>query len=196
MSLEEAPGIDLQDDHVVDWYLDRDIVFDAPPVPPADRHGGCLPASTPTTNFTTQNREPLLVNKVNTWALRPEAVTAIPNLFLAADYVRTHTDLATMEGANEAARRAVNGIIEVSGADVPLCKIWNLHEPLVLQPLRWLDRRRYRKGLPWKEELPFLFRVLHAALAYAHRLVAGKAHPAPAGVPDAADVRQPTPIAS
>ena len=29
--------------------------------------------------------------------------------FLAADYVRTYTDLATMEGANEAARRAVNG---------------------------------------------------------------------------------------
>ena len=56
-----------------------------------------------------RNAEPLLVNLVNTWALRPEATTAIPNLFLASDYVRTHTDLATMEGANEAARRAVNG---------------------------------------------------------------------------------------
>ena len=37
--------------------------------------------------------------------------TRIPNLFLAADFVRTHTDLATMEGANEAARRAVNAIL-------------------------------------------------------------------------------------
>ena len=36
----------------------------------------------------------------------------IPNLVLAADYVRTHTDLATMEGANEAARRAVNAILD------------------------------------------------------------------------------------
>ena len=33
-------------------------------------------------------------------------------MFLAADYVRTNTDLTTMEGANEAARRAVNCIID------------------------------------------------------------------------------------
>ena len=55
------------------------------------------------------NLEPLLVNTANSWEDRPDAVTRIPNLFLASDYVRTHTDLATMEGANEAARRAVNG---------------------------------------------------------------------------------------
>ena len=41
---------------------------------------------------------------------------ADPNLFLAADFVRTHTDLATMEGANEAARRAVNGILAATGS--------------------------------------------------------------------------------
>ena len=35
---------------------------------------------------------------------------------LAADYVRTHTDLATMEAANEAARRAVNGILCAAGS--------------------------------------------------------------------------------
>ena len=58
------------------------------------------------------NLEPLLVNTANSWEDRPDAVTRIPNLFLASDYVRTHTDLATMEGANEAARRAVNGILE------------------------------------------------------------------------------------
>ena len=43
------------------------------------------------------------------------AVTAIPNLFLASDYIQTYTDLATMEGANEAARRAVNGILDARG---------------------------------------------------------------------------------
>ena len=56
--------------------------------------------------------EPLFVNLIDTWKLRPEATTAIPNLFLASDYVRTYTDLATMEGANEAARRAVNGLLD------------------------------------------------------------------------------------
>ena len=57
------------------------------------------------------------MNLIDTWRLRPEAVTKIPNLFLASDYVRTDTDLATMEAANEAARRAVNGILEASGSD-------------------------------------------------------------------------------
>ena len=58
-----------------------------------------------------RKRRTLLVNLVDTWKLRPEAVSKIPNLFLASDYVRTYTDLATMEAANEAARRAVNGIL-------------------------------------------------------------------------------------
>ena len=62
-----------------------------------------------------ENLEPLLVNTAGSWDNRPEATTAIENLFLASDYVRTHTDLATMEGANEAARRAVNGILEQGG---------------------------------------------------------------------------------
>ena len=56
------------------------------------------------------------MNLVDTWPLRPEATTAIPNLFLASDYVRTYTDLATMEGANEAARRAVNGLLDAASS--------------------------------------------------------------------------------
>src|SRR5207302_493233 len=48
-----------------------------------------------------KNEEPLLVNQVDTWSLRRESFTDIPNLFLASDYVKTYTDLATMEGANE-----------------------------------------------------------------------------------------------
>jgi len=56
-----------------------------------------------------------LVNTINSWDLRPYAYTRIPNMFLASDYVKTYTDLATMEGANEAARRAVNCIIDASG---------------------------------------------------------------------------------
>ena len=102
---------------------------------------------------TTANEEPLLVNLVDTWRLRPEAVTKIPNLFLASDYVRTYTDLATMEAANEAARRAVNGILEASGSDAVPCPVWDLHEPEIFAPWRELDVIRYAQGLPWDDTL-------------------------------------------
>jgi uncharacterized protein with NAD-binding domain and iron-sulfur cluster len=70
------------------------------------------------------NAEPLLVNRAGSHALRPEALTSIPNLFLAGDFVRTETDLACMEGANEAARRAVNGVLDAAGSREPRCEIW------------------------------------------------------------------------
>ncbi len=90
------------------------------------------------------NLEPLLVNTADSWKDRPDAVTRIPNLFLASDYVRTHTDLATMEGANEAARRAVNGILDATGSSAPRCALWPLREPAVFGPARALDRIRWK----------------------------------------------------
>ena len=51
---------------------------------------------------------------------------------LAADYVRTYTDLATMEGANEAARRAVNAILEAIRSTAHHCDVWPLREPPAL----------------------------------------------------------------
>jgi uncharacterized protein with NAD-binding domain and iron-sulfur cluster len=112
------------------------------------------------------NAEPLFVNLVDTWRLRPRAVTAIPNLFLAADYVQTSTDLATMEAANEAARRAVNGILEHSGSDALPCRLWDLHEPVLLEPWRANDRERYRQGLPWDDTAA---KLGLSALAALHR---------------------------
>ena len=85
----------LTDEMLRGWYVDRDI----------KRVGRQL-----------ENAEPLLVNKAGRWAIRPTADTGIPNLFLASDYIRTNTNLATMEAANEAARRAVNGIIDASNS--------------------------------------------------------------------------------
>ena len=102
---------------------------------------------------TIANEEPLLVNLVDTWKLRPDAVSRIPNLFLASDYVRTHTDLATMEAANEAARRAVNGILDAEGAAAARCGVWRLHEPEIFAPWRELDFIRYSQGLPWDDTL-------------------------------------------
>jgi uncharacterized protein with NAD-binding domain and iron-sulfur cluster len=102
------------------------------------------------------NHEPLLVNTVNSWAKRPDAfLPGIPNLLLASDYVRTNTDLATMEGANEAARRAVNCIIDRSagqpGIDHSPCQIWDLHEPAFFVPFKWYDAWRYQKGMPYRK---------------------------------------------
>ena len=90
------------------------------------------------------NLEPLLVNTAGSWADRPDAVTRIPNLFLASDYVRTHTDLATMEGANEAARRAVNGILDATGSDAARCAIWPLREPAAFAPAKLIDKLRWK----------------------------------------------------
>ena len=94
------------------------------------------------------NAEPLLVNTKGSWADRPDAATRIPNLVLAADYVRTHTDLATMEGANEAARRAVNAILDAVGSSAPRCDVWKLREPPVLGPARTFDRVLWRLRRP------------------------------------------------
>jgi uncharacterized protein with NAD-binding domain and iron-sulfur cluster len=99
------------------------------------------------------NREPLLVNQVNTWTLRPSSYTQIPNLFLASDYVKTYTDLATMEGANEAARRAVNNIITASGSHAELCELWELETPWVLSLLQIRDQKRFNKGLAWENPI-------------------------------------------
>lgn len=99
----------------------------------------------------TVNHEPLLVNTVGSLAHRPRASTNIPNMFLASDYVRTHADLATMESANEAARRAVNAILgQLPGHHRP-CRVYPLREPSFLEPLKAYDRMRFQKGLPHHE---------------------------------------------
>ncbi|SCK46390.1 NAD-binding domain and a Fe-S cluster-containing protein [Variovorax sp. HW608] len=124
-------------------------------------HGFSLDPSLSRHQGTTANEEPLLVNLVDTWRLRPEAASKIPNLFLAADYVRTYTDLATMEAANEAARRAVNAILDATGSDAARCNVWNLHEPEIFEPWRELDLIRFTQGLPWDDTLVRLGLSVH-----------------------------------
>ncbi len=90
------------------------------------------------------NLEPLFINTASSWASRPQSQTEIDNLVLAADYVRTATDLATMEGANEAARRAVNCILDRAGSSEPRCKLWVPDEPRPFSVHRYRDRNRFR----------------------------------------------------
>ncbi len=59
--------------------------------------------------------------------------------------MKTVTDLATMEGANEAARRAVNGLLSAEGRS-DFCELFPLTEPLGF--LREWDRRRFLRKLP------------------------------------------------
>ena len=127
-ALSPALGTIVDDANIATYLLDTDITFPNP--------SGAA------------NLEPLLINTIDSWQNRPEAVTAIPNLFLAADYVRTFTDLATMEGVNEAARRAVNGILAASGSSATPCQLWPLHEPAVFAPARLIDKLRFDAGLP------------------------------------------------
>jgi uncharacterized protein with NAD-binding domain and iron-sulfur cluster len=117
----------LSDSNLADWFLDPAIVHPNP--------------------TEAMNLEPLLVNTAGSWAIRPEAeLPEVENLFLASDYVRTFTDLATMEGANEAARRAVNAILEASGSDAERCDVWPLSEPggLPFEAARATDRVIYK----------------------------------------------------
>jgi hypothetical protein len=80
-------------------------------------------------------------------------------LFFASDYVRTNTDLATMEGANEAARRAVNCILDKSESNAESCEIWELEEPMIFNPLKWYDKSRWMKGLPWTSQIPWWLKI-------------------------------------
>jgi uncharacterized protein YqjF (DUF2071 family) len=104
------------------------------------------------------NVEPLLVNQENSWVLRPSAATHVENLVLAGDYVRTSTDFASMEAANESARRAVNALLPRLGYDGPLgqCPTWNLREPELFAPFKAVDMERFARGEQWlrPEDLP------------------------------------------
>jgi len=135
----------LKDEMLVDWYLDRDIEQNASI---KDEKSNLL-----------SNREPLLVNSTNSWCLRPNPPSNVTNLFLASDYVRTFTDLATMEGANEAARRAVNCLLEMDNSTAKLCKIWPLSSPKIFKPLKWYDKKKWDKGLPWSEKIPWWLKL-------------------------------------
>jgi uncharacterized protein with NAD-binding domain and iron-sulfur cluster len=122
--LEDHLEEQIDERHVIAWFLDPAITFPNP--------------------TEAANLEPLLINTAGSWADRPGVTTRIPNLLLAADYVRTNTDLATMEGANEAARRAVNAILDRERSAARRCDVYALPEPAVLRPARRLDQLRWR----------------------------------------------------
>lgn len=142
----------LSDDLLVDWFLDPALVE---------------------TDEGVDNRSPLLINTVGSLRNRPPADVAVPNLTLAADYVRTNSDLASMESASEAGRRAANAILERRGfghgagarvGTTSRARIWELEEPAPFEPFKRQDRIRYRLGLPHPAEVTQSVRVLAGRL--------------------------------
>ena len=138
----EPGDVVLRDDQVHTFHLDNDLDYTA---------------GTPPTNHSR-----LLVHPPGSWAIRPEAATRIPNLVLAGDYVRTHTDIASMEGACEAARRAVNVILQRADSGATPVTIWPLIEPTEFDPWKQLDARLHAAH---KGHLFELLGIRHAGAA-------------------------------
>ena len=76
--------------------------------------------------------------------------------------MRTNTDVASMEGACEAARRAVNAILQRVGSPAASVTIWPLDQPADFDPWKQLDARLHtaRKG-----HLFDLLGIRHAGVA-------------------------------
>jgi hypothetical protein len=99
------------------------------------------------------NDEQLLINTARSWQNRPTAQTVFDNLVMCGDYVRTATDFASMESANESAKRAVNVILDRDRSTADPCAVLGrLPEPEALRGfiggLRWIDDRMTRTGFP------------------------------------------------
>ncbi|CCK28197.1 amine oxidase [Streptomyces davaonensis JCM 4913] len=115
----------------------------------ADRLGWFMdPAVTGLGGPDPQNREQLMIHPTGTFYNRPTAHTRVPNFFLSGDFVRTDIDLASMEGANEAARAAANAVLDADNSGAERCAIAGLYRPPELEPLKRVDELRYRLGLP------------------------------------------------
>ncbi len=94
------------------------------------------------------NQDAHFLNSVSSWDDRPGATTAIPNLFLGADYVKTDFDVATMEAANEAGRAAANAVLAASGSRSTSVQVFPRYRPPEFAAARLLDAQLYRSGLP------------------------------------------------
>ena len=133
----------LKDDNRVTFFIDNDIRPDVrDSLAKGSPYGDIL------------NTEPLFINKVGSLQYRPTSHTELSNFFLASDYIRTYTDLATMEAANESGRRAANALLDATGSAAPRAAVWPLNQPWYVRPWRWLDRWRFRRGKPhiWSDE--------------------------------------------
>jgi uncharacterized protein with NAD-binding domain and iron-sulfur cluster len=126
--LNDSGSTVLRDEMLHSWFLD-------PAMQPA-RTGGLT------------NTTPLFIQNPGSWNDRPDAATAIPNLFLAGDWVRNHINVTTMDGANQGGRQAANALLDAAGSSAKHAGLWDLHRPPEYEPFKRADRDRFRRGLP------------------------------------------------
>jgi uncharacterized protein with NAD-binding domain and iron-sulfur cluster len=121
----------LTDDLIHTWFLD-------PAIQPRPHATGM------------QSNEPLFIETPGLWDQRPDPTTAIPNLLLAADYVRNRSpiDTASMDGANAAARAAVNALLQAACSHAQPVPLYEPHTAPEFQAAKQLDAERYRAGQP------------------------------------------------
>jgi uncharacterized protein with NAD-binding domain and iron-sulfur cluster len=127
--LDDTGATVLPDGLLHSWFLD-----------PAIRHR----------NGSTHSDEPLFIETPGLWDSRPTSTTAIQNLFLASDYVRNPSaiDAATMDGANAAARTAVNGLLDAAASPADRVPIFPRYTAPEYVTAKRLDAERYKRGEP------------------------------------------------
>ncbi|ONI87985.1 FAD-dependent oxidoreductase [Saccharothrix sp. ALI-22-I] len=118
----------LDESSLVTWYLDPGL--------------NGLGTPNPT------NADELVVQPVGSWHQRPTARTAIPNLFLAGDYVQAPLNAACMESANSSARLAVNALLDQARSTAPRAVVHELHRAPEFELLKVEDQLHYSLGLP------------------------------------------------
>ncbi|MEA2242019.1 MAG: hypothetical protein QOD24_1575, partial [Solirubrobacteraceae bacterium] len=115
----------LADDLLVSWDIDPGMI----------RRNGRLISD-----------DPLALPSAGQLPDRPDVSTAIPNLLLAGDYLRSDWEVANMEAASFNARRAANAILDRAGSREPPAAAIGPYRPPEWEPLKRIDARRYARG--------------------------------------------------
>jgi uncharacterized protein with NAD-binding domain and iron-sulfur cluster len=92
--------------------------------------------------------DPLVLPSVGQLADRPDVATAIPNLLLAGDYLKSEWEVANMETASFNGRRAANAILDKAPSGETRAAAIGTYRPPEWEPFKKIDEDRYRRGEP------------------------------------------------
>ncbi|MFF0816576.1 FAD-dependent oxidoreductase [Rhodococcus sp. NPDC003318] len=121
-------GVRLTDDMLHSWMIDPALTG----------------AGTPQVAY----NDPIFIQNPGSWYDRPDATTAIDNLFLAGDWIKTQMNVSSMESANEGGRLAANAVLHASGSAHAPAEISPRFRQLLWEPFKAADVALYRAGQP------------------------------------------------